>query len=110
MIDHGTKFEEFIAVEYKAKQAERSKKYEEAGIKGAKLALMVEYDDVYWRGKGCEKIDDVAVLAKATRLYQWLENADGTHTIRTYLFAGNAVKGKSEKKYQTEAAAYRGCP
>jgi hypothetical protein len=110
LIDYGTKFEEFIAAEYKAKQAERAKKYEAAGIKGAKLALMVEYDNVYWRGRGCEKIEDVAVLAKATVLYQWLENSDGTHTIRTYRFAGNAVKGKADKTYRTEAAAYKGCP
>jgi hypothetical protein len=111
LIEYGTKFEELVAAEYKAKMAERAKKYEAAGIKGAKLALMVEYDNVYWRGRGCEKIDDPTVLAKATVLYQWLENADGTHTIRTYRFAGNAVKGKAtDKKYLTEAAAYKGCP
>lgn len=60
-------------------------------------------------GVGCEKIDDVAVLAKATVLFQWLENANGTHTIRKYVFAGNAVKGKSDKTFRTEAAAYAGC-
>jgi hypothetical protein len=109
MIEYGTRFEEFIAVEQKAKRAERAKKYEDAGIKGAKLALMIEYDDVYWRGAGCEKIDDIPVLAKASVLFQWLENSNGTHTIRKYVFAGNAVKGKSEKTFKTEEAAYKGC-
>lgn len=107
-VDYGTAFNALIAEEQKAKLAEKAKKYEAAGIKGAKLALMIEYDDVYWRNTKCEKTDDVAELAKAKVLIHWLENADGTQTIRRYTFSGNKVS-KTEKKYITETAARAGC-
>ena len=107
-IDYGMAFNAHIAEAQKAKLAEKAKKYEAAGIKGAKLALMIEYDDVYWRNTKCEKTDDVAELAKAKVLIHWLENADGTQTIRRYTFNGGKVS-KTEKKYLTEAAAQRGC-
>ncbi len=108
-VAYGTAFNALILEERKAKRAETAKKYEAAGIKGAKLDLMIEYDDVYWRVKGCEKTDDVAVLAKAKVLFQWLENADGTHTIRTIKLAGNKVVSKTDKKYQFESQAQKGC-
>lgn len=107
-IDHGTAFEGFIKEEQKAKRAEKAKKYEAAGIKGAKLELFIEYDDVYWRNTKCEKTDDVAELAKAKVLIHWLENADGTHVIRRYTFNGNKFS-KTEKRFITEAAATKGC-
>ncbi|MFN0250930.1 MAG: hypothetical protein ACKV2T_28915 [Kofleriaceae bacterium] len=108
-VDYGTAFEALLVEEQKAKKAEISKKYEAAGIKGARLALFVEYDDVFWRVKGCEKTDDVAVLKKATVLFQWLENSDGTHTIRKYQFAGDKIKSKTDKTYRFEEQAYKGC-
>ncbi len=61
-----------------------------------------------WRNTKCEKTDDVAELAKAKVLIHWLENANGTHTIRHYTFNGNKVS-KTEKSYITEAAATKGC-
>jgi hypothetical protein len=107
-VDYGTAFNALIAEEQQAKLAEKAKKYEAAGIKGAKLKLMIEYDDVYWRNTKCEKTDDVAELAKAKVLIHWLENSDGTQTIRRYTFNGNKVS-KTEKTFLTEAAAQRAC-
>lgn len=110
MIEYGTKLEELIVAAKAAKRAEIAKKYEAEGAKGARLELLIEYDDVYWYGKGCgEKLDDPKTLAKAVMLFQWMENSDGTHTIRKYLFNGNAVKAKTERTFPTEAAAYKGC-
>ena len=107
-IDYGTAFEGFIQEEQQAKRREKAKKYEEAGVKGAKLELFIEYDDVYWRNAKCEKTDDVQELAKAKVLIHWLENSDGTQTIRRYTFNGNKFS-KTEKTYLTEAAAQRNC-
>jgi hypothetical protein len=108
VIDYGAAVEVLVQAEHKAKLAEISKKYEAAGIKGAKLDLLIEYDDVYWRNTKCEKTDDVAELAKAKVLIHWLENSDGTQTIRRYTFNGSKVS-KTEKTYNTEEAAQRGC-
>ena len=107
-IDYGTAFNALIEEVQKAKRAEIAKKYEAAGIKGAKLELLIQYDSVYWRNTKCEKTDDVAKLAKAKVLIHWLENADGTQTIRRNTFNGNKVS-KAEKTYNTEAAAQKGC-
>jgi hypothetical protein len=96
----------------KAKAAASEKvtaKYTKHGIKGDRLKLMVEYDDVRWRGKGCEYIDDPAKLAKAPLLFQWLENADGTHTIRRYQFKGDKLAGTTNKTFKKEAEAQKGC-
>jgi hypothetical protein len=83
-------------------------KYRELGIDGDRLRLFVEYDDVSFRGKKCAIIEDLPALAKAKYVYQWLENSDGTHTIRKYTFKKNKYK-VSEKTYKTEAKAYKGC-
>ncbi len=91
-----------------AKAAEISAKYEKLGVKGDRLALFIEYDNVYFRGKKCEIIDDIKKLVKAKYVYQWLENSDYTHTIRKYTFKGDKYK-VSEKTYNTEAKAYKGC-
>lgn len=88
---------------------EKGQKYIDAGIKGERLELFIEYDSVYWMGKNCETIYDVAVLKKAKKLFQWLVNSDGTHTIRTYTFKGNKVKSVKDRTYPTEAKAYKGC-
>lgn len=107
-IDYGTAFEGFIAAEKKAKRDEIAKRYTALGVAGAKLDLFVEYDDVYWRNTKCEKVDDPQVLAKAKVLIHWLENSDGTQTIRRYTFNGNKFS-KTEKSYLTEALAQRNC-
>jgi hypothetical protein len=83
-------------------------KYRELGVDGDRLKLFVEYDGVYFRGKGCEIITDIKKLVKAKYVYHWLENSDYTHTIRKYTFKGNKYK-VSEKTYTTEAKAYKGC-
>lgn len=83
-------------------------RYRAVGVDGERLRLFVQYDNVSFRGKRCEIIDGVAPLAKAKYVYQWLENADDTHTIRKYTFSGNRYK-ISEKTYLTEAKAYKGC-
>ncbi|MGE0398802.1 MAG: hypothetical protein AB7T06_18990 [Kofleriaceae bacterium] len=97
----------------KAHAADREKRaapYKAAGISGAKLELFLEYDDVYWRGgANCQRITDMKQLAKAKALFHWLENSDGTHTIRKYTFKGNKVTGPISKTYNTAGAAQRGC-
>jgi hypothetical protein len=83
-------------------------KYRELGVGGDRLRLFVEYDDVSFRGKRCEIIDDTAALVRAKYVYQWLENADGTHTIRKYVFTGDRYK-VSEKTFLWEKQAYAYC-
>jgi hypothetical protein len=109
MIAFGEKLTGDIADAHAAARAEVAAKYEAVGIKGARLELFIEYDDVYWRGKGCERVTDLKKLAKAKALFHWLENADGTHTIRKYTFKGNKVKSVKDRTYLTEARAWKGC-
>jgi hypothetical protein len=98
-----------IAGAHAAARAEIAAKYEALGVKGQRLELFIEYDDVYWRGKKCERITDLKKLVKAKVLFQWLENSDGTHTIRKYTFKGNKVKSIKDRTYATEARAWKGC-
>jgi len=84
-------------------------KYTKHKIGGDRLKLMVEYDDVSWRVAGCAVEDDVAKLKKAGALFQWLENSDGTHTIRKYTFSGDKLIKTTNRTFTTEEAAYRGC-
>lgn len=91
-----------------AKREQIAAKYTPHGIAGDRLELFIQYDNVTWMGPGCKDIEDIAKLAKAKKLYQWLENADGTHTIRTYTFKGNKYKAK-DKTYKKEAQAWKGC-
>jgi hypothetical protein len=77
-----------------------------AGISGEKLALMVQYADVYWRLPGGERTGDPKQLAAASRLFQWLEAADRAdpryvvHTIRRYEFKGNAKGPVTEAQHR----------
>ncbi|HTJ41889.1 MAG TPA: hypothetical protein VL463_07315, partial [Kofleriaceae bacterium] len=93
-----------------AKAKAREAKYTSVGVGGEKLKLFLEYDDVYWRtSPKCETEDDPKQLAKAKQLFQWLDNADGTVTIRKYQFAGNKVAKISNKTFTTAEKAYKGC-
>lgn len=93
-----------------ADHQKRAAPYKAVGVAGAKLELFVEYDDVYWRGgANCQRISDIKQLAKAKALFQWLENPDGTHTIRKYTFKGNKVSGPTSKTFKDAGAAQRGC-
>ena len=93
-----------------ADREKRAAPYKAAGVSGAKLELFIEYDDVYWRGgANCQRISDIKQLAKAKVLFHWLENPDGTHTIRKYTFNGNKVSGPTSKTYKDAGAAQRGC-
>jgi hypothetical protein len=47
--------------------------------------------------------------AAAKVLFHWLENADGSHTIRKYSFKGHKLARISEKTYSKAAKAYKGC-
>jgi hypothetical protein len=99
-----------IKESHAADREKRAAPYKAAGVAGAKLELFLEYDDVYWRGgSNCQRIYDIKQLAKAKALFHWLENADGTHTIRKYTFNGNKVSGPVSKTYNTSGAAQRGC-
>lgn len=109
MIEFGAK----TAVDVKAaKQAEFDRiaaKYKKVGIKGEKLQAFVENDNSDWLTKGCATLRDLEKLAKAKKLYQWWEGADGTITIRTYTFKGNKVKSIKNKVFSHPELAYRGC-
>jgi hypothetical protein len=99
-----------IKAAHAADREQRAAPYRAAGVTGAKLDLFLEYDDVYWRGgKGCQIISDLKQLAKAKALFHWLENSDGTHTIRKYTFKGNKVSGPMSKTYRNAGAAQKGC-
>jgi hypothetical protein len=109
MVAFGQRLIGDIAAAHAAARAEIAAKYEAVGVKGQRLELFIEYDDVYWRGKGCERITDLKKLARAKVLFHWLENSDGTHTIRKYTFKGNKVKSIKDRTYATEARAWKGC-
>jgi hypothetical protein len=99
-----------IKESHAADREKRAAPYKAAGVAGAKLELFLEYDDVYWRGgANCQRISDIKQLAKAKALFHWLENPDGTQTIRKYTFNGNKVSGPVSKTYNTAGAAQRGC-
>jgi hypothetical protein len=97
-----------VKAAHDARAEEIAAKYTKHGVKGAKLELFVEYDGTYWRGKGCEIVDDVKKLARAKKLYQWLEHSDGSITIRRYDFKGNRIKKVTDRAFwsQAKAAAY----
>jgi hypothetical protein len=110
MIDWATQLRVKIKDAKKADREKRAAPYKALGVDGKKLELFLEYDDVYWRGgANCQRIDDLKVLAKAKVLFHWLENADGTHTIRKYTFDGNKVSGPVSKTFKTAGAAQAGC-
>lgn len=95
-----------------AKQAEFDRvaaKYKKVGIKGDKLKVFVENDNIDWMTKGCQTLTDLKKLAKAKKLFQWWDAPDGTITIRTYTFKGNKVKSIKNKQYAFPEHAYKGC-
>jgi hypothetical protein len=108
LIAFGKKLGVEVKQAHDARAKEIAAKYTKHGVKGAKLELFVEYDGTYWRGKRCEIVDDVKKLAKAKKLYQWLEHSDGSITIRRYDFKGNKIKKVTDKAFwsQAKAAAY----
>jgi hypothetical protein len=109
-LDWGVMVTGRIKESHAADREKRAAPYVAAGVAGAKLELFLEYDDVYWRGgANCQRIYDIKQLAKAKALFHWLENPDGTHTIRKYTFNGNKVSGPVSKTYNTSGAAQRGC-
>ncbi|MFN0247888.1 MAG: hypothetical protein ACKV2T_13450 [Kofleriaceae bacterium] len=109
-LDWGVMVKGKIKESHAADREKRSAPYKAAGVAGAKLELFLEYDDVYWRGgANCQRIYEIKQLAKAKALFHWLENPDGTHSIRKYTFSGNKVVGTVTKTYNTAGAAQRGC-
>jgi hypothetical protein len=84
-------------------------KYTKYGIGGDRLAWFTEYDDTSWRVPGCEVEDDIKKLKKAPVLFQWLENSDGSIDLRKLLFKGDKLIKRTDRTFQTEQAAYRGC-
>jgi hypothetical protein len=110
VIDLGASFAGKTGAQDRAKEDEIRQRYVKAGIKGARLELFVKYDNTRWMAKGCKIIyDDLKVLKKATALFQWWENADGSHTIRKYTFKGDKVTSVKDKTFATSAKASKGC-
>jgi len=109
-LDWAKELDEKIKTAKAADREKRAAPYKAEGVAGQKLDLFLEYDDVYWRGgKDCQRISDIKQLAKAKALFHWLENPDGTHTIRKYTFNGNKVSGPVSKTYRKASEAQRGC-
>jgi hypothetical protein len=102
----------FAAASTAAKRAAHDKRaapYRALGVKGERLKLFVDYDDTPFYAAGCRaEILDAKVLARATVLFHWLENSDGTHTIRKYVIKGDTYR-TMETTYETQARAYAGC-
>jgi hypothetical protein len=99
-----------IRAAHREDREKRAEPYKKLGVAGEKLELFIEYDDVYWRGgANCQVISDVKAVAKAKVLFHWLENSDGTHTIRKYTFNGNKVGAPITKTFKDAGAAQRGC-
>jgi hypothetical protein len=106
----GDAFEKLVDEREGALRAQIVAKYEAAGAKGERLAFLVEWDSVYFYRKGCQYvIEDAAELATAKVLFHWLENPDGTHTIRKYTLKGDKLKSTSEKTYDRVSKAHAGC-
>ncbi|HLL23716.1 MAG TPA: hypothetical protein VK427_16370, partial [Kofleriaceae bacterium] len=99
-----------IKTAHRGDREKRAAPYKALGVAGAKLELFLEYDTVYWRGgANCQVISDLERVAKVKALFHWLENPDGTHTIRKYTFNGNKVGRPISKTFTTAGAAQRGC-
>jgi len=93
----------------KAKYDQTVALYKKAGIKGKRLELFVEYHPMEWWLPGCSSsTTDPKKMKKAKKLFHWLTDSSGYITVRTYAFKGDKYK-VTEKTYDTEAKAYRGC-
>jgi hypothetical protein len=109
VIDEARKFDAAGEAMKKAAYERIAAPYRKLGVKGDRLELFVTYDATPFYGKGCTaEIHDIKKLVKAKVLFHWLINGDGTHTIRKYKIKGNRYS-ISEKTYDRESKAYRGC-
>lgn len=86
-------------------------KYTKYGIKGDRLALLVDSDNTYFYGKGCDEvITDIAKLAKAKVLFYWTELAYGAGWgVRRYQFKGHKLVKESYREFSRQEAAYKWC-
>jgi hypothetical protein len=93
----------------KAKFEQAAAPYRALGVKGERLDLFVFYSELGFYVAGCRsETRDRKTIAKARVLFHWLENPDGSHMIRKYVFSGNTVR-TTEKTYARKAQAYAGC-
>jgi hypothetical protein len=91
--------------------AKRSTDYMQAGIKGNRLALVLQYGNVYLPGGA--PTDNLKKLATAPVLFLWTTsdpdaNDDVVHTVRKHLFKGNTLVKSCEKTYRTPRGAKLG--
>jgi hypothetical protein len=108
-IDYAAKRAAEMAAAAKAKLEKTVALYKKAGIKGARLALFVEYHPMEWWLPGCtSSTTDPKKMKKAKKLFHWLTDSAGYVTVRTYAFKGDKYK-ITEKTFDSEAKAYRGC-
>jgi hypothetical protein len=109
LLEHGKQLEALLDAEAEAARKALYAKYEAHGIKGDRLELFVYYDGTGWYTRGCQyTVDEPADLARAKVLFHWLDNSDGSITIRKYRFKKNRYTF-SEKVYWRSDKAYRGC-
>jgi hypothetical protein len=108
-IDYAAKRAAEMKAAAEAKQAKTVALYKKAGIKGARLDLFVEYHPMEWWLPGCQSsTTEPKKMKKAKKLFHWLTDSSGYVTVRTYAFKGDKYK-ITEKTYDSEAKAYRGC-
>jgi hypothetical protein len=109
LIDYGTALEPLIDGREEAARKALYGKYEALGVKGDRLELFAYYDGTSWYMKGCQyTVDEIEDIVKAKVLFHWLDNSDGTITIRKYTFKKNTYKVK-EKTVAKLAQAYKAC-
>lgn len=110
-IDWGTMMGVEVKKRKDAKLAALEAEYKKAGAKGDKLAWLVDRGPGIdgWYVKGCKEPKNLKALVKASVWFQWFYPPDGGHTIRRIQFKGNKQVKVTEKTYDTEAKAYKGC-
>jgi len=111
LIDWATRMSVEVPKLKKARLAEMAAVYKKAGAKGDKLEWLVDRGPGIdgWYLKGCKEPKDVKQLVKASVWFQWFYPPDGGHMIRRIQFKGNKQVKVTERTYETEAKAYKGC-
>jgi hypothetical protein len=108
-VDKAKSFTGAVEASRKAAYEKIAAPYIKLGVKGDRLELFVSYESAPFYDKGCKaEILDIKKLVKAKVLFHWLDASDGTITIRKYTIKGNSYK-ISEKTYDRQAQAYKGC-
>jgi hypothetical protein len=91
--------------------AKITEKYTKHGITGDRLKLLVDNDNTYFHGKGCNGgITDIKELKKAKLLFYWTEASSyGPWTVYRYEFKGDKLKKLTSREFTNLDSAYKWC-